>query len=150
MLLTQRKTKGSTSVSWLCTLKVQCSLQQHFREQPVPHSLHFWRRDFAIYTEMLYWFSSSTSESSQVCILFTIELNLLTIESRSTAAFRVEVHKVKAEWRDVAKKIEPVPVLSHQELSMSILSVLVRVHAGKYVNVCVCVCTPNIKQLCFF
>lgn len=37
------------------------------------------------------------------------------------------------------KKIEPVPVLSHQELSMSILSVLVRVHAGKYVNVCVCV-----------
>lgn len=30
------------------------------------------------------------------------------------------------------KKIEPVPVLSHQELSMSILSVLVRVHAAVF------------------
>lgn len=115
----------------------------------MPHSLHFWRRDFAIYTEMLYWFSSSTSESSQVCILFAIELNLLTIESRSTAAFRVEVHKVKAEWRDVAKKkIEPVPVLSHQELSMSMLSVLV--HAGEYVNVCVCIYAHLISNSCFF
>lgn len=47
------------------------------------------------------------------------------------------------------KKFEPVPVLSHQELSMSMLSVLV--HAGEYVNVCVCVyiCTPDIKQLFF-
>lgn len=50
------------------------------------------------------------------------------------------------------KKIEPVPVLSHQELSMSMLSVFVRVHAGEYVNVCVCVCiyAHLISNSCFF
>lgn len=48
------------------------------------------------------------------------------------------------------KKIEPVPVLSHQELSMSMLSVLVRVHAGEYVNVCVCVYAHLISSWGFF
>lgn len=42
-------------------------------EEPAPRSLHFLWREFAICTQTLYWFSSSTIGSSQVSALFAIE-----------------------------------------------------------------------------
>lgn len=61
--------EGTVIVGW--------GFSAHFsncsREEPAPRSLHFLWWEFAICTQMLYWFSSSTIGSSQVSALFAIE-----------------------------------------------------------------------------